>query len=61
MAVATELLVVAANTGLLVILGLDRVNTDKVAAVAFGGVITLECVGAQIGIRTTTCMTISTE
>lgn len=61
MTVAAELLVVAADTGLLIVFGLDRVDADKVAAVVFRHVVALEGRGAQRRIYATADMAIVTE
>lgn len=61
MAVAAELLVVAADTGLLVVLGLDRMDADKIAAVVFRHVVALEGWCTQCRVHAAAGMTVITE
>ena len=61
MAIAAVLLVVATYAGLGIVLGLDWVNTDEVAAVVLGNIVLLEAVFAQFYISTTTKMAIAAE
>lgn len=61
MAIAAVFLVVAAGTGLGIILGLDRVNTDEITAVVFGDIVLLEAVFAKFNVSATTEMAIRAE
>lgn len=61
MAITAEFLVMATNTCLLVVFGFDRVDADKVTAVALGHVVALKGIGSQFCICTTASMAIATE
>lgn len=54
-------LVVAARTGLRTIFCLDRVNTDKIAAMVFGHVVALKRNFAQVYVNTAAGVTIAAE
>lgn len=61
MAIAAVFLVVAAGTGLGIILGLDRVHTDEITSVILGDIVFLEAVFAKFNVSATTKMAIRAE
>lgn len=61
MAIGAESLIVTTDTGLGIVLGLDRVDADKVRAMVFGNIVALERLFTQIDVNATASMTLVTE
>lgn len=61
MTVGAITLVMAAGTGLRAVFGLDRMDTDKIAAVIFGHVVALEGHLAQVYVNAAAGVTIAAE
>lgn len=61
MAIGAESLIVTTNTGLGIILGLDRVDADKVSAMVFGNIVALERLFAQINVNAAASVALVTK
>lgn len=61
MAVAAVFLIVTTGTGLGIVLGLDRVDTDEVTAVILGNIVLLKAVFTQFNISATAKMAITAK